>query len=65
MIPGEQISKAITALWKQSLFSGVEITAPRIDGDKIFLQINLEEKPRLSRFRIISEIFKRRIAKIS
>ncbi len=53
MIPGEQISKAITALWKQSLFSGVEVTAPRIDGDKIYLQINLEEKPRLSRFRII------------
>lgn len=52
-IPGEQISKAIQALWKQSLFSGVEIVAARIEDQNIWLQVNLEEKPRLSRFRIV------------
>lgn len=52
MVPGEVISKAIQSLWKQNLFSGVEIFASRIEGERIWLQINLKEKPRLSRFRI-------------
>lgn len=52
MVPGDVISKAIQSLWKQNLFSGVEVLASRIEGERIWLQINLKEKPRLSRFRI-------------
>ncbi len=52
MVPGDAISKAIQALWKQNLFSGIEVQASRIEGDRIWLQISLKEKPRLSRFRI-------------
>jgi outer membrane protein insertion porin family len=52
-IPGYQISKAIDALWKQGLFTGIEIGASRIENGKIFLVVGLEERPRLSRFRFV------------
>lgn len=52
MVPGEQISKAIQALWKQGLFSHIEVVAPRVSEDKIWIEFILEEKPKLSRFRI-------------
>jgi len=51
MVPGDQISNAITALWKQGLFTGITINASKIEGDKIFLQVELQERARLSRFR--------------
>jgi outer membrane protein insertion porin family len=50
MIPGEKISKAIENLWEQGLFADINITATRIQGDLIFLDIYLEERPRLSKF---------------
>jgi outer membrane protein insertion porin family len=53
MVPGDRISNAIEALWKQGLFTGVEVQAERIEGDKIYLVILLEERPRLSRFRFV------------
>ncbi|MDL2227932.1 outer membrane protein assembly factor BamA [Bacteroidales bacterium OttesenSCG-928-K03] len=49
-VPGEEISNAIKNLWKQGLFSDVSITATSIVDDQIFLNIYLEEKPRLSKF---------------
>ena len=48
-IPGEDVTKAINALWKQRLFSDVEIYAAEIRGNEIFLNINLQEMPRLLR----------------
>lgn len=53
MIPGDRISGAIEALWKQGLFTGIEVKTSKIDGDKISLIILLEERPRLSRFRFV------------
>ena len=44
------ISKAIRALWKQELFSNVNVTITKIIDDKIFLNIEVEERPRLSRY---------------
>jgi outer membrane protein assembly complex, YaeT protein len=44
------IAKAIQNLWKQNLFSDIEINADRIQGDKIFLEIKITERPRLSKF---------------
>lgn len=49
-VPGEKISKAVANLWEQGLFSDVEIKATKIVADKIFLDIFLQERPRLSAF---------------
>lgn len=49
-IPGEGIRKAIDKLWKQGLFEDISISATKISDDLIFLNINLKERPRLSRF---------------
>jgi outer membrane protein insertion porin family len=46
----EGIAKAIRALWKQELFSNVDITVSKIIDDKVFLNISVEERPRLSRY---------------
>jgi len=48
--PGEDIKKAIEKLWDQQLFSDIRITATRIEGDLIFLDIYLQEMPRLSQY---------------
>jgi outer membrane protein insertion porin family len=49
-VPGERITKAIESLWKQGLFSDVKIVATKVQGEVIFLEIALQERPRLSRF---------------
>ncbi|MEN9338742.1 MAG: hypothetical protein RIQ62_54 [Bacteroidota bacterium] len=45
-----KIGKAIQSLWKQNLFSNIEINAERIQGDKVFLDIHITERPRLSKY---------------
>ncbi len=49
-IPGSAIPKAIKALWKLRLFTDVQIIQERTLGDVIFLEIIVEERPRLSRY---------------
>lgn len=49
-IPGDDITKAINKLWKHGLFGDVEISATKIEGSKIYLDIYLQERPRLSKF---------------
>lgn len=46
----EKITKAIRNLWKQELFSDISIIATRFVGDKIFLEIAIQERPRLSKY---------------
>jgi outer membrane protein insertion porin family len=46
----EHIAKAIRALWKQELFSNVEITITKKLEDKVFINIAVEERPRLSKY---------------
>ena len=49
MIPGgDQFSKAIINLWKQNLFSNVKILITKVQGDNVFIEINVTERPRLS-----------------
>jgi len=50
MVPGDKISKAIEKLWEQGLFENVRIVASKIEAGKIFLDIQLQERPRLSKF---------------
>ena len=49
-VPGEKIATAIENLWKQGLFEDVKITADKVIGKNIFLNIVLAERPRLSKF---------------
>ncbi|MEM6379088.1 MAG: outer membrane protein assembly factor BamA, partial [Bacteroidota bacterium] len=49
-IPGSALPKAIKALWKLRLFTDVQIIQERTLGDVIFLEIIVEERPRLSRY---------------
>ncbi|MAO33138.1 MAG: outer membrane protein assembly factor BamA [Flavobacteriales bacterium] len=50
-IPGEEISGAIKKLWQQGLFSNIDISIAKIEGNSVFLNINLKEHPRLSKFK--------------
>lgn len=50
-VPGTKVTKALQSLWDQDLFGDVSISATKIDGDKIFLDIFISELPRLSKFK--------------
>lgn len=51
-VPGEDVSKAIKALWKQKLFTDVSIVTDKIEGEKIYLEIRVTERPRISRYNL-------------
>jgi outer membrane protein insertion porin family len=46
-IPGDQISQAIKRIWKNGLFSDAKMSATKVVGDKIYLDIHLQERPRI------------------
>ncbi|MES2704723.1 MAG: POTRA domain-containing protein [Bacteroidota bacterium] len=46
----ESFAKAIRALWKQELFSDIQISVTKYIDDKVFINIAVEERPRLSKF---------------
>jgi len=47
-VPGDQITKAIRRFWKQGLFSSVKIVATKMTDTQVWLQIQLQERPRIS-----------------
>src|SRR5262245_1622527 len=47
---GDQFPKAIQNLWKQRLFSNVEIFVTRVTGDNIDIEIHVMERPRLGNY---------------
>lgn len=49
-LPGEEIGKAIRKLWDQGILGDVSVSVTRIDGNRVFLDFNLKERPRLSKF---------------
>jgi outer membrane protein insertion porin family len=49
-IPGPKTQQALKALWKLRLFTDVEIIQEKTLGDIVFLQIKVEERPRLSKY---------------
>lgn len=57
-IPGDNFSIAITKLWNEGLFSDVNITIDKIVDNIVFLNINLEENSRLSKFKFKGKISK-------
>ena len=50
LIPGDAITNALKKLWNQGLFSDVKISASKIDGSDVYLDIFLQEQPRISSF---------------
>jgi len=52
-IPGPDISLAIDKLWKEGLFSDVQIYATKIVDNKIYITIELKERPRLNNLTIL------------
>ena len=51
LIPGgDNFSKAIENLWKQNLFADVGIYFTKLEGSNIFIEIDVTERPRLSKF---------------
>lgn len=48
-VPGEEISAVITKLWGLELFSDIAFYTTDIQGDKIFLELNIVERPSLSK----------------
>jgi outer membrane protein insertion porin family len=50
-VPGDEITDAIRRFWRQGLFSDVKIRATRIIDNKIWLEIQLRQRPRISEIR--------------
>ncbi len=52
MHPGNDIfAKSIANLWRQKLFSNVQVYVTKIDGNKVWIEVNLQERPRLGNFK--------------
>ena len=51
-VPSEATSNVIKDLMAQNLFDEVQLWATKIDGDNIFLEIRVKERPRLTRIDI-------------
>ncbi|MDE6243232.1 MAG: outer membrane protein assembly factor BamA, partial [Muribaculaceae bacterium] len=47
-VPGTAITNAVKRLYRQGLYSSVQIKAEKIVGDKVWLEIFLRQQPRLS-----------------
>ena len=47
-IPGDAITNAVKRFWKQGLFSDIAISITKIAGNKVWLNIALQQRPRIS-----------------
>lgn len=47
-VPGSEITNAIKRFWKQGLFSDIKILATKIEGNKIWLNLELTDRPRIA-----------------
>ena len=47
-IPGEQITDAVKRFWRHGLFSDVKILATKIEGDQVWLEFRLKQRPRVA-----------------
>ncbi len=52
-VPGEEISNAIKKLGKLGLFSDIDFYVNKIEGDSIFLSLNINELPKLSEVKFV------------
>ena len=54
MIPGSDVfARSIQNLWRQKFFSDVQIYFTRVEGDRVWVEISVIERPRLGNFKFI------------
>jgi outer membrane protein insertion porin family len=50
--PGAELfGKAIASLWRQKLFANVQIFVTRIEEEKVWIEISVQERPRLGNYK--------------
>ena len=50
--PGAELfGKAINNLWRQKLFSGAQVFVTKLEDDKVWIEINVQERPRLGNYK--------------
>ncbi len=49
LVPGDATSSAVKNLWAQGLFDDVSLTINRVSNDTMFFDLNLVERPRVSK----------------
>lgn len=47
-VPGDALSSAVKKLWTQGLFSDIRITKLKVQNDSVYIDIFLQEQPRIS-----------------
>ena len=52
-IPGEEITNALKRFWKQGLFSDVKILQSKVEGDSVWIEIRLTDRPRVANIRYL------------
>ena len=52
-IPGDDITNALKRFWRQGLFSDVKILQTKIEGDSVWLEIKLTDRPRVADIRYL------------
>ena len=57
-IPGDELPNAVKKLWKQGLFGDVKVLVERMEEDKVFLVLQLQENPKISKFAFNSALKK-------
>lgn len=50
MVPGDKTAEAIDNLWREGLFEDVQLLVNKVEGDYIWLDIVVVEKPRINKF---------------
>jgi outer membrane protein insertion porin family len=58
MIPGDKTAEAIDNLWREGLFDDVQLLVNKVEGDYIWLDIVVVEKPRINTFSFKNSITK-------
>lgn len=46
-LPGDQVTRVLKKFWDQGLFSDVKITAKKIEGNRVWLDLFMLERPRI------------------
>ncbi len=62
-VPGDQISEVLKKLWGLELFSDISFYISRIEGENIFLELNIVERPTLADVTVYG-VKKRKVADI-
>jgi len=50
---GDLFSKAISNLWRQRFFSNVQVFITAVRDDRLWVEINVQERPKLGNFRFV------------